>query len=221
MTKTSMSYLSFALSLFFCIVSTEGPVTSVRTDGVAEPARTAAHDNGTAGSGEDWHSQKTLNGMAAEVAGEAQTPDGPAKVTLSFECTPGKGGTSVVDFVVLGATKLTGFDFDDFEGPDAPAKNKPLVTFTVQPVKGNEVIVTTVVSGSYTVTDQGFAFEAYNMANEPGKVTQLSDAIAAGASSISVRVQGFKHSEKTLQATFSTNGAAEIVKQAMKACGKH
>jgi hypothetical protein len=220
MPNRSMRYLSLGVALLPFTVSGYSFRTLAVTPGVASSAGLSAQSSGTPSS-EAWHSEKTLNGTAAEVAGEAQTPDGPAKVTLSFECTPGKGGTSVADFVVLGATKLKGFDFDDFEGPDAPAKSKPLVTFTVHPASGSDVVVNTAVSGSYTVTDGGFAFEAYTKANEPGKVTQLTDAIAAGGLSISVLVQSFNHADKSIQATFSTKGAAGIVRDAMKSCGKH
>jgi hypothetical protein len=172
-----------------------------------------------AGNMDDWHASKTISGMEAVVDGQAQTPDGPAKVQLSFTCTPGRGGTSGVSFVVLGATKLTGFDFDDFEGPDAPAAEKPLVTFTVHKA-GGDVVVHTACSGSFTVSGGGFSFDTYNMTNTRGKVTELSDALIAGATSISVRVQGLKNPQKTIEATFQASGAAEALRQVMKACAK-
>jgi len=174
------------------------------------------------GPGEGWHTEKTISGMAAETAGEAKTPDGPAKVRLSFECTPGKNGTDSVVFIVLGATKLKGFDFDDFEGPDAVARAKALLTFTVQRTKGPDVVVKTNAAGSYTVTEGGFAFEVSTAANtKEGKVTQLTEAIAGGASSISVQVQDFADAAKNIQATFPTAGAAEMLSQTMKACSRH
>jgi hypothetical protein len=211
------TYTTLALALSFCIMSSRVGMRSAEAGHVAEPSKPAAH----ALDRDDWHSEKTINGMAAEIAGQAQTPDGPAKVRLSFECTAGKGGTNSVVFVVLGATKLKGFDFDNFEGPDAPASAKPLVTFTVHRTSGADVVVKTTASGSYTVTDEGFAFEVSTAANaREGKVAQLTDAVVRGAASISVRVQGFKDPQKTIQVTFSTNGAAEVVGQAMKACAK-
>src|SRR5580704_2330441 len=213
--------MAVALFLLHFIFSNYHLAASVKAALNAGPSEVAAYSGEPNLNRDDWHSEKTINGMAAEVAGEAQTPDGPAKVTLSFECTPGKGGTNSVVFVVLGATKLKGFDFDNFEGPDAPASAKPLVTFTVHRTSGADVVVKTTASGSYTVTDQGFAFEVSTAANvREGKVAQLTDAIARGGASISVRVQGFKDPQKTIQVTFSTAGAAEVVSQAMKACSK-
>lgn len=211
-----VGYLSVASAFLLCVfTSVNGFISASRPLAALNRSLHATE----AGNADDWQVNKTISGMEAIVDGQAHTPDGPAKVRLSFTCTPGKGGTSGVSFVVLGANKLTGFDFDDFEGPDAPASGKPLVTFVAHK-NGGDVVVQTACSGSYTVTDGGFSFDAYNAANARGKVTELSDALIAGATSISVRVQGLKNPQKTIEATFQATGAAEAVRQAMKACGK-
>ena len=168
---------------------------------------------------DDWQLKKEQNGMAAEVAAEARTPDGPAKSTLSFQCSPGKGGTSTITFIVLGAVKMNGFDFDEFEGPDAPAQRRSLVTITAHRPARN-LVIRTACSGYYTVSDEGFAFEVTTMANVSGKVNQLADALIHDAGGISVRVHGLKHPQKVIEADFPTGGSAAVLGEVMRGCGR-
>jgi len=168
---------------------------------------------------DDWQLKKEQNRTAAEVAAEARTPDGPAKSTLSFHCSPGKGGASTITFIVLGAVKMEGFDFDEFEGPDAPAQRRSLVTITAHR-PGRNLVIKTSCTGYYTVSDEAFAFEITTMANVYGKVNQLSDALIHGATGISVRVRGLKHAQKVIEADFPTSGAAAVLGEVMRGCGR-
>src|SRR5260370_6100492 len=168
---------------------------------------------------DDWQIKKEQNRTSAEVSADGQTPDGTAKTTLSFQCTPGKGGTSTITFTVLGAFKMKGFDFDDFEGPDAPAQRHAHVTITAHRPAG-DLVIKTACTGYYTVSDEGFAFEISTMANVRGKVTQFSDALIHGATGISVRVQGLKHPQKIIETNFPAAGAAAALTQVMQRCGK-
>jgi hypothetical protein len=166
-----------------------------------------------------WQIKKKDNGLVAQAAADAQTPDGPAKSTLSFQCTTGKGGASTIEFVVFNAVNMKGFDFYEFEGPDAPAQRHALVTLTAHRPAG-DLAIRTSCTGFYTVEDEGFAFEVTTMAYVHGKVSQLSDALIHGATSISIRIRGLKHAEKTIEATFPADGAAATLGQIMAGCGK-
>jgi hypothetical protein len=188
-------------------------------DGNAKPSH-ALGVPASARAVEDWQVKTLANGSAAEVAVDAQTPDGPAKSTLSFQCSPGKGGTSTITFIVLGAAKMKGFDFDEFEGPDAPAQRRALVTLTAHRPAG-DLVIRTACTGYFTVSDEGFAFEVTIMANVRGKVTRLSDALIHGATGISIHIRGLKHPEKNIEATFPATGAAAALTQVMRGCGKH
>ena len=172
----------------------------------------------TTPSADDWQVRKQQYNTTAEVAADGQTPDGAAKTTLSFQCTSGKGGASTITFIVLGAFKMKGFDFDDFEGPDAPAQRHAQVTITAHR-PGGDLVIRTACTGYYTVSDEGFAFEITTMANVRGKVTQLSDALINGATGISIHIKGLKHPEKIIEATFPTAGAPAALTQVMQACG--
>jgi hypothetical protein len=166
-----------------------------------------------------WQLKNQDNGVVAQAAAEAKTPDGQARSTLSFQCTSGKGGASTIEFVVAGAVAMKGFDFDEFEGPDAPAQRHALVTLTAHRPAG-DLVIRTSCTGFYTVSDEGFAFEVTTMANVHGKVSRLSDALIRGATSISIRIRGLKHVEKTIAATFPADGAPAILGQIMAGCGK-
>ncbi|HEY6333578.1 MAG TPA: hypothetical protein VI756_29930 [Blastocatellia bacterium] len=173
-----------------------------------------------ANSSDDWQVKKDQSGMGAVVEGQAQTPDGPARATLVFHCTPGKRGTTSVQFIVDGAAKMKGFPFDAFEGPDAPAAKFALITFTVHRPAG-DLRVKSSCSASYGgmgVPDDSFTFEIDAvLKGRKRAVTQLSDALIAGATSFSINIAAYK-GQGSIDATFSTGGASAAVSQAMKDC---
>lgn len=170
-----------------------------------------------------WQLKTEQNGMAAEATGDASTPDGPTTASLSFHCIPGKGGGTTIDFIVSGAAKMEGFGFNDFEGPDAPAAPILLITLTAHKQSG-DVMVKTGCSGFYggqDVPDDSFTFEIASVVKGRGqKIKQLTDAIEAGATSISIRVQDYKNKQKFVEATFQTSGAASALSEVMKGCSQ-
>ena len=177
-------------------------------------------------SGDDWQVKPLRNGTSvygtsASVDGQARTPDGPAKVSLSFTCVPGKDGTTGIDFIVQGSNSMKGFPFDAFEGPDAPAASLSLITFTAHRPSG-DLIVKTGCSGSYGgsgVPDDAFTFEIASVLKARKRsVAQLSNALIQGATSISIKIMGYKQQNKTVEAEFSTAGAAAAVAEVMKSC---
>jgi hypothetical protein len=221
MMKKPNIWLYSAVAVAFC--GYVGPSQSLVHRSLAGPERLSSRGGPavrsmSGNSVSDWQVKKEGGVMSAEVGADASTPDGTARSTLAFQCAPGKGGTATVRFTVLAAVKIKSFDFDDFEGPDAPATGRQLVTFIVQRAAG-DLVVKTSVSGYYTVSDEGFAFENSAMANARSKVTQLGDALMNGASAISVRVKGLKNAQKTIEATFPAAGAGAILGQVMQACG--
>ncbi|HYM00487.1 MAG TPA: hypothetical protein VEZ90_16145 [Blastocatellia bacterium] len=172
-------------------------------------------------SSDGWQVKTVQNGTSAVAEGQAKTPDGPAKASLSFTCVPGKGGTSSIEFIVQGANNMKGFPFDAFEGPDAPAANLSLITFTVHRAAG-DLVVKSGCSGFYggsDVPDDAFTFEiASVLKNRQRTVAQVSNALIQGATSISIKITGYKQPGKVVEATFPADGAAAAVGQVMKGC---
>ena len=169
----------------------------------------------------DWQVKKIQNGMAAVVVGQAQTPDGPAKATLSFYCVPGKGGTTGLEFIVMGAANMNGFPFNSFEGPDAPAAPLPLIVITAHRASG-DLVVKTGCSGFYggaDVPDDAFTFEIASVtrARQRG-ISQISEALIQGATSLSIKVIGYKQPKKSVDITVQAAGAATAIGEVMKAC---
>ena len=221
----------FAFSL--CLARRSGIAGSngsVRIPGTPldNPIRVANHEvavststNVSAAEGDDWQVKPVQNGMTAMIQGEAKTPDGPAKVSLSFTCVPGKDGTTSIEFIVQNANNMRGFPFDAFEGPDAPAANLSLITFTAHRASG-DLVVKSGCSGFYggqDVPDDAFTFEIASVLKDRQRsVKQLSDALIQGATSISIKITGYKQPGKLVEASFSTAGAAAAVGQVMKGC---
>ncbi|MGH9759225.1 MAG: hypothetical protein ACREDR_22970 [Blastocatellia bacterium] len=221
----------FVLSLCFAQRSgIAGSNGSIRIPGTPldNPIRVANHEVAgpastylSAAGGDDWQVKPVQSGMTAVVEGQAKTPDGLAKASLSFSCVPGKDGTTSIEFIVQGANNMKGFPFDAFEGPDAPAANLSLIAFTAHRAAG-DLIVKSGCSGFYGgagVPDDAFTFEVASVLKARQRsVKQLSDALIQGATSISIKITGYKQPGKIVEATFSTSGAAAAVGQVMKAC---
>jgi hypothetical protein len=156
---------------------------------------------------------------SADVTATGQTPDGPTQMTLQADCSTGKGGVANLVLTVVGAAKMKNFGFEDFEGPDAPAMRKPLVTMTVHRPRG-DLVTTTAVTGSYTVSDEGFEFNLSLDYNRPSKVTRITDALRQDGTGISVSVRGLKDPKKAINVDFPATGAPTVLGEIMNGCGE-
>ncbi|HUK92007.1 MAG TPA: hypothetical protein VLZ81_16525 [Blastocatellia bacterium] len=207
--------------LFSAVAVCGGRQTAPTSSPITRPSFFAG-DAQSGATGQHWEKKTDEHGgVSAHVATTGQTPDGAATMTFDAQCSTGEGGVASLIFTVLGAAEMKNFDFDNFEGPDAPAQHKPLLSVTVHRAVGGDVVVATPVSGSYTVTDKGFQFEASMDYNKASKVTIVTDALIAGGSSLLVKVRGFKDPRKSIVANFSTEGASAVLGEVMKGCGAH
>jgi hypothetical protein len=216
--RTVAGFAAAAVGLLFCLHQAGGLASGSK----GSSGSYLANSGGSleASSADDWQVKKDQSGMGAVVEGQAQTPDGPAKATLIFHCTPGKDGTTSIQFIVDGAAKMKGFPFDAFEGPDAPAAKFALITFTVHRGAG-DLQVRSSCSASYGgmgVPDDSFTFEIDSVLKSRKRaVTQLSDALIAGAKSLSIKIAAYKR-QGSIDAAFAASGASAAVAQAMKDC---
>src|SRR5262245_923319 len=110
--------------------------------------------------------QAMQNGdLNRKVSTQAATPDGNRPAQMEFQYTTGRGGGLELKLSLPDATSLKGFNFDDFEGPDAPSGNHKLGELRAQSAAGAAVFQTT-VSGSYA-TDTEFVFAVWLKAMPP------------------------------------------------------
>ncbi len=168
---------------------------------------------------QDWQNQVDENGLrTARVSASGSTPDGPATTTLTVQCRPGKDGAVSILYAISATEQMKKFNFGDFEGPGAPASKRKLVRIVVQTQRG-AVTVQTPVSG-YRIDQGTFVFQFAARTNMASQVTRVTDAIRAGAETISVTVQDSRNTGRTIQTRFPGAHASFVLAETMKGCGK-
>jgi hypothetical protein len=60
----------------------------------------------------------------AVVMANGKTPNGEAQTILWFQCPRDPNYVVAIDYIVRDSSKITDFNFDSFEGPDALAPKK-------------------------------------------------------------------------------------------------
>jgi hypothetical protein len=174
-------------------------------------------------SAQEWQRLAGMKSGAQLTRVEAigKTPSGTIMTMLTAECYPGKRGYISLSYAVRSSDKISDFNFADFEGPDAPAMEKKLVTATVRTRKGT-IVVSTAVSGGLTVGDEPdtFQFSFGSSLWAHSGTMRLMNGVMNGGTGISILVKGHRDSSKQLYTEFPTTNAAGVIKQLLKDCGR-
>ena len=141
---------------------------------------------------------------------------------LQFNATQDHGkdieGVLALEFTVSPMSSIKGFDFDYFEGPDAPVGAQKLMKVTVTK-GGRPFIHTLILSGSLgsEYVDDGFVFEANNLTrNKQGQVRKVLDQVLQGAESLEVAVIDGNNHAIVLSATFPLTGSKGAIEALLK-----
>ena len=123
--------------------------------------------------GQDWRHFVGEHGIHKVLtAASGDTPDGPATTTLTLACRPegGKGGI-FVSYGLRDAHKMKSFDLIYFQGPDAPAQHKRLVTLSIQTKRAKSIFKRR-ASGEYSNMDNSDDFQ-FEMGRAPRRLIDL------------------------------------------------
>ena len=144
--------------------------------------------------------QKATTGdVNRKVSTSAATPAGNRPAQMEFQYTAGRGGGLELKLLLPDATSLKGFNFDDFEGPDAPSGNHKLGQLRAQSAAGAAVFDTT-VSGSFA-TDTEFAFAVWLKAMPLSLKTKFARALAGADAKLTFTLHGFKKPSQIISST--------------------
>jgi len=164
-----------------------------------------------------WHFNEGANGLrSANTYAQGRTPAGQMSMKLEVRCRPGPDGVASIVYSVRNAQAIRGFNFDDFEGADAPATKRKLATIRVVALR-RDVSVTTSVTGSY-LEDGSFAFLLSAPLVGRNEVKWLTDAIILGAVLIVVTVQDPRDNNRRVYAQFQASNASASVTNTMDGC---
>jgi hypothetical protein len=171
---------------------------------------------------QDWKVYVNTYGQYnAQVSAISKTPDGPITAILNLRCKT--KNFVVFSYVIQRISKVKFFDFNDFEGPDAKANGKRLVSIKMQTKKG-AIYIKTAVSGSRGFYPETDAFQFGIAGGNPKAKNNISrilnGILKEGTSMISITVQSYNHRKKTFYTEFSTSNASNSVTQMLKGCGE-
>jgi hypothetical protein len=141
-------------------------------------------------------------------AGTVRIDGGAARdATLAITCSPdAKGGALSIELVVPEANTRKDFDYDDFEGPDAPALEKALSHLVWSGAYSAEL--THAASGWYAPEPpESFMFGITQMSHQRKPPAKLLDAVASGPGKLVWTQTGYDKATRQLVATFDFDAA--------------
>jgi len=141
---------------------------------------------------------------------------------LQFNATQDHGkdilGAVALEFTVSPMSSIKGFDFEYFEGPDAPVGSQKLMRVTVTK-GGRSFIHMLTLTGIFSSEhlDDGFVFIATNLTrNKQGQVRKVLDEVLQGAESLEVAVIYGKNHAIVLSDTFPLTGSKPAIEALLK-----
>ncbi|MGH6717754.1 MAG: hypothetical protein ACREER_00425 [Alphaproteobacteria bacterium] len=179
-------------------------------------ATEAAHLDPAAAQAGTWQVEEADHGLAsATVTTSAQYGTYSAPIAVRFQCAPGADGTLSIMLIVRDANFVPNFPFDEFEGPDAPANDLALLRVEVG-TRAVAFAFDLATSGWYLDRAFIFAHAAPAMGDSP--VRRIADAIAEGATHLTLGVRTLSAPDKLLLAPVPLDGATVAVPRATAAC---
>ena len=99
-----------------------------------------------------------------------------------------------------------GFDFNSFEGPDAPASAKKLVKFTIN-AKGKAPLEMRFTAAGWYPQGETFAFGMVEVSGKAGSPQKaLIRALAAGAETLQVTIVDFRDARRSIELLLPVTG---------------
>jgi hypothetical protein len=196
------------------------------------------------GDGWELHADPKGDAQVAICTGTGNGPEGPAKATLVIRHARG-GPLKIVkkhdvtqlpigiELCVHNSVSVKGFDFDKFDGPDAPALNKALVSVAIE--TANEhfakkfrqsgfqnslgwLLPETKMDASALNDSADFTF-GIGGSNEDKDLKDfiaITDLLQKSPSKIEVSVTDFTTPKRTLHFNFATDNVSEVMGKLMK-----
>jgi len=176
-----------------------------------------ASAGGLAQAAVSWRYVEGTDGVrTASTYAQGRTPGGQVSMRLEVRCEPAPEATASIVYVIRRANLLPGFNFTQFEGPDAPALQRKLATIRVVALR-RDVSVTTAVSGHF-LEDGSFAFVLSAPLLGRNEVKWLTDAMILGAVLVVVSIQDPVDRNKRVYAQFQASQASAPVTNVMDGC---
>ena len=144
----------------------------------------------------------------------------PCASRLKFICTQDQKGTTgylTMEFTIAPYSKIAGFDFEFFEGPDASVGGKKLLSITLAKA-GKQIRFQESLGGWVSAeVEDGFVFGVGTPTkNRNGSMRKVINQITGGAETIEVAVTDCKNSSKIVSVIFPVANGRESFKSLLK-----
>jgi hypothetical protein len=143
-------------------------------------------------------------------AGSLKIDAGAARgAMLHLACSPDRDGGAVsIELIVPEANTRKDFDYDDFEGPDAPGGNKALSKLTWTTASGATTITSAAAGWYAPEPPQSFMFGVSQLSHRRAEPARLLNAIGAAAGQFTWTQTGFDNAKRQLVAHFELDADA-------------
>lgn len=127
-----------------------------------------------------WELRETETASIVSISGTIETPTGPIQTLFLMRCAKTENGVSDFNYIVRDSGQIPNFNFGYFEGPNAPAQKKQLVSIEASNTEA-KMTWRFSVSGRYGCNDEANAFcFSENLENIPDPLAQVAHFIAKG-----------------------------------------
>jgi hypothetical protein len=145
----------------------------------------------------------------ATLTGEAHTPSAKRAAKLRLTCQPARGGAIELELEIPDAQHIADFDFEPFEGPDAPAASRTLSTIGVEG-GGAPRVARYSAAGWYSGDDPtAFVFGVSQRSHRTGAVATQIGQVDEHTTRITWTQHGHgDRGKQTLEASFAVDAGA-------------
>src|SRR5215831_2267979 len=160
-----------------------------------------------------WSQSTDGKGRMLTYTSEAAILGQETRVEARFYCNPEKTkmttGAIGFELEIANPEKIKSFHFDDFEGPDAVAGKRQLLTAAVARANGTEQRFQASPSGSYSVMES-FVFEVSEVFYRTGSpARKVLEALRTEASSLRVVIVDDQVSTTRIELTIPMTGRSD------------
>lgn len=165
-----------------------------------------------AGVAAGWSRSSEDHGRRLSYAGDVTVLGQATHLDATFYCNTERTkmvtGAIGFDLDLAHPEAIKTFDFDDFEGPDAPAGKRQLLMATIVRPNGAQEHITASPSGSYSPRES-FAFEVSDFFYRKGTpARRVLEALRSDATSLTITIADYQRSTTRIELTIPVAGTS-------------
>ena len=166
-----------------------------------------------------WSLKQKNGDPVVEATGTAAIGDLRVNAFLNFSCNKKGEPVAWLDYTIADADKVTKvFDLEPFEGPDAPAQAKALVTIELEGGSPAKPLIAHASGWMSSEHAGGFGFGVGGIAKESQALSQIIKRMAGEGTLFRIRISSFGKPQRTMVSEFPLGGSREAFKALAATC---